>query len=62
MGMLTKSLTIDCIDCGHLNTTESNKFICKWGKTKKGKLLLPRKGKGNLKCKLIESVKSDALY
>lgn len=55
MGTLKKSLTIDCIDCGHINKNEDNQFICEWGKTKKGKLLLPRKGKGNLKCKLIES-------
>jgi hypothetical protein len=62
MGTLTKSLTIDCIDCGHLKNNDGNKFICTWGKTKKGKLLLPKKGKGTLRCRLIESVKSDALY
>ena len=54
MGTLTKTLTIDCIDCGHLEPSEDKKFICKWGKTKKGKLLLPKKGKKTIKCNLIK--------
>jgi hypothetical protein len=55
MGMHCKCLTVDCIECGYFKKSINNKFICKWGKTKKGKYLLPPKGKESLKCKLIES-------
>jgi len=61
MGTLTKTLTIDCIDCGYLEPSEDKKLICKWGKTKKGKLLLPKKGKATIKCKLIEKVNPGVL-
>lgn len=59
--MQTKTLTIDCNTCDFCKADEKNQFICKWGKTKKGKIMQPAKRKhGVVRCNLIR--KKNAIH
>ena len=49
--MLKKVLTKDCPSCSLAFIDDENEFRCKWGKSKKGKVLNNTKGKAR-RCKL----------
>ena len=49
---MTKTLTIDCSKCNLFRIEENNVFKCTWGRGKKSKVLLPPKGKKQIKCNL----------
>lgn len=50
--MHTKVLTMNCPSCPVMFIDEDNQFRCKWGNSKKGKVLIPHKGKRPKECKL----------
>jgi len=50
--MLTKAITSDCAACNLMKVNDLSQMICYWGKPKKGKKLMPQKGKKPLFCKL----------
>lgn len=50
--MLKKVFTRDCPGCDFIRTREDGKTICRWGKNKKDKELIPPKGKKTPKCNL----------
>jgi hypothetical protein len=59
--MYTKVLTVDCPSCNCLFIDDFSNFRCNWGKAKKGKLLLPHKGKRpKFECKLNRAKESCA--
>jgi len=43
--MLKKVLTLDCPSCQKLFIDDNNQFRCGWGNSKKGKILVPHKGR-----------------
>jgi len=51
MIVLKKILTKDCPSCDLVFIDDDSQFRCKWGKSKKGKILTDAKGKGK-RCKL----------
>jgi len=52
MGYRKKALTMDCPACDLMEKNLTNQMICKWGTSKKGKIMFPQKGKKPLECKL----------
>lgn len=53
--MHKKVLTIDCGNCELCSVDDNNSnFICSWGKTRKGKIMNPPKGKQVIRCNLIK--------
>jgi len=50
--VLTKVITKDCPSCPLMFIDDDSNFRCKWGKSKKGKIINDKKGKaGNCKLK-----------
>jgi hypothetical protein len=50
--MYKKVLTMECPSCKCLKIDDENQFRCEWGKSKKGKILLPHKGRKPHTCNL----------
>lgn len=50
--MYKKVLTTVCPSCKDMFIDDDNQFRCDWGNSKKGKLLVPHKGKRPKDCKL----------
>ena len=54
--MPKKTLTTDCNICDLCSVNNQNKFVCNWGKSKKGKVMEPAKRKkGVVRCNLIKT-------
>ena len=57
MASIHKTFTRDCHDCPKLDKLEMDVHLCKWGKSKVKKILLPPKGKNEVHCRLKERIK-----
>ncbi len=51
---MTKALTRECSSCILLKVTEDNEFLCRWGKSKKKKKLVEKRGMKE--CKLMSTL------
>jgi len=59
--MRRKVLTKECPSCNDLSIDDDSRFVCNWGNSKTPKILLNRKRRKAISCKLIGKEKERCL-